>query len=68
MISVELTDKEAESFKKWRKYEDVFDGLLAAGVFSLRNGHASLSFNADGVLVVIRTDTEAWRRKKSLLT
>lgn len=43
MISVELSDKEAELFKTFRQYQDIWEK-----VFKMVSGSATLHFNAGG--------------------
>ena len=64
MTKIELSDTEAESFKAWRKHQETFEALLAAGIFGIKNGFAHLTFNQDGVLVLVRKEIDEWRRKK----
>lgn len=44
-----------------------FTNLLEAGVFDVKNGSATLDFNADGELMQIRINILAYKKTKDLL-
>lgn len=61
MVSLDLTDEEAESFKDWRKYQTQFESLVEAGVFRVQVGKAVLHFR-DQKLEQVCIETVNWRR------
>lgn len=64
MINVKLTKKDAEQFKKFMEYYDIFGVLVSSGIFELKNTSATLNFNNDGVLMDIDTETKVYKRSK----
>lgn len=53
MLTLELTDHEAELFKKFRQYQSQFETLEKNGVFEVKKGKAILSFSAEGAITNI---------------
>ncbi len=53
-IAVYLTHMEAEKFKEFQKHHDTFVLLFDKGVFDIRNGSATLNFDAFGSLNTIQ--------------
>jgi phosphoserine aminotransferase len=51
VISVDLTDLEAESFKAWREHQDEFQKLVDSQLFDVKSGVALVHFNHDGTIV-----------------
>lgn len=45
MVTIDLTDKEAESFKNWREYQDKFETLVEAGVFTIKGAPVTIHFD-----------------------
>lgn len=62
MISIDLTNEDAELFRKFRQYQDTFEVLEEAGVFNVRNGQVVLSFDAHGTLGDIECTLKLYRR------
>lgn len=48
MVSVEMTDRDAQAFMLFRKYQDKIALLLENQVFDLKNGRAELHFGPAG--------------------
>lgn len=47
MITLDLTDLEAEQFKSWRENQDKFNTLLEAGVFNIKGAPVTIHFDAE---------------------
>lgn len=62
MQRIELTDKDAELFLKFREHQDVFAVLEQAGVFNVRNGKAMLNFNSQGHIMDIDCTIKTFKR------
>ena len=62
MITIELTNEDAELFKRFREYQDIFQIILEAGVFDTKLGVVSLSFNRERVLTQIKKDILTYKR------
>lgn len=63
MIKVELTEKEAHSFKKWREHQDTFDVLLENNIFEIKNGSAEIHFDKDGEIHNLKAHVNVYRKK-----
>ncbi len=68
MMTLTLTDTEAESFRRWREHQDVFEVLLAHGIFDIRNGSAELHFNSLGQLASLDAHVKLFRAPKTGIT
>ena len=66
-IKVEMTEEEVKSFVSFRKNQDLFQLLDNAGVFAMRNGKATLNFDAMGGLEEIKIDILRYKRGKPML-
>lgn len=62
-VQIELPEKEAELFKKFREHQDNFEYLLKEGVFDLINSEAILDFDSSGFLGHIKMGVHKYRRK-----
>ena len=58
-IKIELTKEEAELFKRFREYQNIW-----AEIFKIRSGKAVLYFNEEGDLMQAHTDKTIFKRKK----
>lgn len=56
-----LTDTEAELFKKFMKYRELFITMELTGVLDIQYGKATFNFAA-GVLQNIQRDEIVWKR------
>lgn len=61
-IKIQLTAKEAEAFKRFREYQELFEILVEGQVFGTKSGQVILYFNADGTLMEIRREIKTFRR------
>ena len=50
-------------FKMKKAEADLLQTLVDAGVFTVKNGQAILSFNQDGIMMTIEIRTNAYRRR-----
>lgn len=48
MITLELTEKEADAFRSFREHQDTFSVMLKAGVFEMRRGSVEIHFDPEG--------------------
>ena len=69
MITLELTEQDAELFLAFRKCQDTFSAMLDSGVFTLKHESVVLWFDGNGVLISIRKvespkGQDLYRRKK----
>jgi len=48
MITIELTDEDADLFKLFRKYQDQFKILLKDGLLDFKQGRGVIHKNDDG--------------------
>jgi hypothetical protein len=62
MVTIELTDEEALLFRKFREKQDTFMTLEEAGVFDIRNGKATLNFDANGTLCEVDCVLKLYKR------
>ncbi len=67
-MQITLTDEEAESFKRFRQYQGVFEILDRSGVFAITNGSAELHFDSTGQIASINTHMAVFRRMKVSLS
>lgn len=63
IIQIELSEDEAELFKKFRQHQNNFEYLLQEGIFDLRNSEAILDFDSSGFLGHIKMGVHKYRRK-----
>jgi hypothetical protein len=49
-IVIELSEKDAESFREFRRFQTNFNALQDCGFFTIRNGSAIVHFDQDGVV------------------
>jgi hypothetical protein len=61
-ITLELTKQDAELFRKFREYQDIFSILVDSGVFETQNGVVVLSFNREKILTEINKNVLAYKR------
>lgn len=50
MITIQLTNEDAELFKLFREHQNMFKSLLEAGLVDTANGKLILNYNYLGVL------------------
>jgi hypothetical protein len=60
-VTIFLTSMEAEKFKQFQQYHDVFVLLVDKGVFDIKYGSAILNF-ADGQLQNLTKNEIVWRK------
>jgi len=63
-VKVELTNSEAELFKKFRQHQNDFEVLLNAGFFNFKNGCATSYRDPAGILKNIEIKILTFTRKK----
>jgi len=63
-VQIELSNKEAEEFVLYRKYQDSIKKILDSGVLNLRNGSAVLHFDGEGTLKEIREERVSYKMGK----
>ena len=51
MISIELTDQEAELFKLFRQYQGIFESFIRAGFLDFKCGSITFHYNPEGQIV-----------------
>lgn len=57
MPKIELTNEEAELFKKFRKYQDEVEFLIERGVFDIKGeGSVSLHYDPQGKLRSVKVN------------
>lgn len=66
LVSVEMTAKDAELYKQFCQYYDVFKAMMEAGAFHTVNGEVTMNFNGDGLLMNIEKRTVLYQRRKAL--
>ena len=49
--TVILTNEEAELFKQFRQYQDVFQALLDGGLLNFKNGTITFHYNNEGQIM-----------------
>ena len=49
--TVILTNEEAELFKQFRQYQDVFQALLDGGLLNFENGTITFHYNNEGQIM-----------------
>ena len=67
MINISLTTEEAELFKDFRKYQDVFTALRQACVFTTKNGSVTMDFDHQGILQQIKSNVLLYKRKSFMV-
>jgi hypothetical protein len=67
MINISLTIEDAELFREYRQHQDTFQALYNAGVFTTKNGSATIDFDSQGVLQQIRLNTCVYRKEKKMV-
>ena len=65
MISIQLTNEEAELFKRFRQWQDKFSILSDRGVFEVKSGVAILYFNHQGTLMRVSKTEDSYVRKSA---
>lgn len=63
-IPVFMSASEVERFKLFMRHYNVFQELLEAKVFEVKNGSATMDFNQEGDLMDIKINVVAYKRKK----
>lgn len=53
MITLQLTEQEAQAFRNYREHQDAIDVMLAAGVFDMRRGSVEVHFDLEGKIGAI---------------
>lgn len=62
MVSIDLTPEDAEKFKQFCQYYDVFNTLLKSGVFTTKNGEVLIRFNHQSDLMSVNMHIEAYNK------
>lgn len=62
MVIIELTDKDAQAFLLFRKYQEKIALLVENRVFDLLNGSAEIHFNKDGEIASIDMHAKVFRK------
>lgn len=62
MVTIELTNKDAELFVQFRKHQNFFMVLIESEIHELKSSSATLHFDADGTLGKIITEKVAYKR------
>ena len=62
MISVELTNEDAELFKRFREFQDDFIALLQSSFFTFKNGQAIIHRDQEGKLRIIEIKEIKWKK------
>ena len=62
--NVSLQDDEAELFKQFRQFQDVFSVIVKSGVFNIAGGKATLEFDFEGRLREIKVRNTTYRYTK----
>lgn len=57
-----LTPEDITAFRLFREYQDRLELLQKCGFFGVKNGQATVSFNADGVITDIELRQRTFRR------
>ena len=63
LINIQLTNEDAELFRKFREHQDTFSVLIDSGVFDTRNGEAILNLDNMSNLTQIKTNVITYKRK-----
>lgn len=66
-IVIELTDKDALLFRKFREHQDTFTTMENAGIFDIRNGKAILNFDSIGSLNDIEANMKLYRKGLAII-
>jgi hypothetical protein len=61
-IKLELTLEEVELFKDFRKHQDNFILLHSLGLFNIRDGEATISFDSAGTLAQVMFKIVGYKR------
>lgn len=64
MITIDLTEQDAELFREFRKNQDLFCMLLNGGVFTTQNGQVTLNFDPMGTLTHINQSVITYKRPR----
>lgn len=62
MISVLLSKEDSELFMAFQQHHAAFTTLYDAGVFSVRNGTATLNFDSSGTLTDINCNIKVYKK------
>jgi len=63
-ITIYLIPRDAELFKKFREYQDIFERLLKDGVFDIKMGNATIHFDEQGNIGDIDIIIKKKKKKK----
>lgn len=63
IIRIEISQKDANLFKRFREFQDDFTEMLGAGVFNFKNGMAIITRDNDGTLRDIEIKEKRFIRK-----
>ncbi len=66
LVTVFMTNEEAEMFKLFMQYYDTFELLVAKDVFNQRSASISLNFDPNGILQTIQRNDFLFHRKFDL--
>ena len=62
-IAIYLTPEEAETFKKFRKYQNEFELFLQSGLFTATNSTIEINYSQDGQVMNIFKQERLYKRK-----
>jgi hypothetical protein len=65
-VAVFMDKQTAERFEKFCENEQMFDILLRANIFGIKNGQAVINFNHTGTLMNVEIRSVAYQRGKDL--
>lgn len=67
MINIDLTEEEATLFVEFQEYYETFTALRNSGVFEVRNGTATLNFDAGGTVTDIDCSFKLYKQGMPVL-
>lgn len=67
MIGTITLKLDGASLVETERCREIIHTLFAMGVFGIRNGHATLSFDHEGTLQEVRHEFIKWRKGKAVL-
>jgi len=63
VVTLELTEIDAETFREYRCYQDNFETLLKAGVFEMKNTTVEIDLDGGGVITNIKRHDLLFNRR-----
>lgn len=64
MITLELTEIDAETFREYRRYQSNFETMLKAGVFETKEGSVVIDFDPNGIITDIKRNNSLFNRRR----